>query len=56
MKLAVGIAVVLWLICGMVGAWKLDELDSQHWKAVAYGPITLADALNQRPVTFPGPN
>ena len=56
MKLAVGIALFLWLLCGMVGAWMLDELNSHHLKTIAYGPITLADALNEHPVTFPGPN
>jgi hypothetical protein len=34
----------------------LDELDSAHWKAIAKGPITLADAFNEKPVTYPGPD
>jgi hypothetical protein len=54
MKFAVGTLIVLWLICGLAGAWRLDELDSRHWKAVARGPITLAEAFNQAPVTYPG--
>jgi hypothetical protein len=55
MKLAIIIAVALWLLCGVAGAWRLDELDSRHWKVIAKGPITLADALNEDPVTYPGP-
>ncbi|HET7678957.1 MAG TPA: hypothetical protein VFK79_02355 [Xanthobacteraceae bacterium] len=54
MKLAVGIAVFFWLLCGLIGAWMLDDLDAHHWKKIARGPITLADALNEHPVTFLG--
>jgi hypothetical protein len=52
MKLAVGTALLLWLACGLIGAWRLDDLDAAHWKKVARGPITLADSLRERPVTF----
>jgi hypothetical protein len=55
MKLAVGITLSLWLLCGAVGAWMLDDLDAEHWKKIARGPITLADALSQRPVAIPSP-
>jgi len=55
MKLFVGFAVFFWLICGLVGAWRLDELDADHWKTIAKGPITLVHAINDRPVTYPGP-
>ena len=55
MKLAVIIALALWLLCGVAGAWRLDELNRHHWKAIARGPITLADALNDDPVRYPGP-
>ncbi len=55
MKLAVGITLSLWLLCGAVGAWMLDDLDADHWKKVAWGPITLADALDRRPVAIPSP-
>ena len=54
MKLAVGIAVFCWLFCGLLGAWMLDDLNADHWKKIARGPITLAQALNERPVTFQG--
>lgn len=50
MKLAVGVTVSLWLLCGLVGAWMLDDLDAAHWKKIARGPITLAAALKEHPV------
>lgn len=56
MKFAFGILVFIWLICGLGGAWRLDELDSKHWKSIAKGPITLAKAFNEDPVTYPGPD
>jgi len=56
MKLAIGISVLLWLLCGAIGAWMLDDLDADHWKKIARGPITLAAALNDHPVTFQGGN
>ncbi|HWU93156.1 MAG TPA: hypothetical protein VN106_07900 [Sphingomicrobium sp.] len=56
MKYAIGIALFCWLLCGAVGAWMQDDLDGAHWKMVAYGGITLANAMNQDPVTFTGSN
>ena len=55
MKFAVGIIVFVWLLAGLIGAGMLDELNVDHWKAIARGPITLAKALNEHPVTYPGP-
>ena len=55
MKFAVGIIVFFWLLSGLIGAWMLDDLDADHWKKIARGPITLAQALNEHPVTYPGP-
>lgn len=55
MKYAIGIATFFWLLCGIIGAWILDDLDTAHWKDIAYGAITLAEALNERPITYPGP-
>ncbi len=55
MKLAIGVTLFLWLLCGAVGAYMLDDLDAAHWKKIARGPITLADALHQRPVAIPKP-
>ena len=56
MKFAVGVIVFAWLLCGVIGAWKLDDLDAAHWKKIVYGPVTLAQALDERPVTYPGPD
>lgn len=55
MKLAVGILVFLWLMCGAIGAFMDGELDSFHWKEIAKGPFTLAEAVNDHPASYPGP-
>lgn len=55
MKLAFGVILFFWLLCGVIGAWMLDDLDADNWKKIARGPITLAQALDDRPVTLPGP-
>lgn len=52
MKLWLSVAVFIWLVCGLAGAWRLDELDKEHWKTVAKGPISLARAFNENPVTY----
>ena len=54
MKWAVILLLVVWLLCGVAGAWMLDDLDSDHWKTIARGPITLAKAVNDDPATVPG--
>ena len=54
MKLAVGVLIFIWLLCGVAGAWMLGE-SSVHWKTIAKGPITLAKAFQEDPVTYPGP-
>ena len=55
MKLAVVFLVIVWLLCGAVGAWWLDDLDSQHWKVVLGGPVTLVRAYNDYQPNYPGP-
>ena len=55
MKLLIGVLVFIWLLCGIVGAWRLDRLDPDHWKYVARGPLTLAESFAHHPVTYPGP-
>jgi hypothetical protein len=55
-KAGIGFIVALWLICGLVGAWWMDDLDTDHWKDVAKGPITLAAAYNEDPPEYPGPS
>ena len=37
MKLLVGIILFIWVLCGLVGAWRLDDLDLDHWQAIARG-------------------
>jgi len=56
MKFAFGIAVFFWTLSGLIGAWMFDDLDSDHWKMIARGPITLHQALDEHPVTYPGPD
>jgi len=57
MKVAVVIAVIFWLICGLIGAWRLEDVgESLHWKTVAWGPLSLAKSFKERPVTYPGPD
>jgi len=52
MKWAIGIILGLWLLCGFIGAhW----LGSTSWKNVLRGPITLARAYDENPVSYPGP-
>jgi hypothetical protein len=54
MKLWFALAVIIWLLCGVAGAWMMGE-SSIHWKTIAKGPITLAKAFKEDPVTYPGP-
>ena len=54
MKFAVGLVLFAWLLCGLVGEWMMDQLDTAHWKTIARGPITLAQALSENPVTITG--
>jgi hypothetical protein len=53
MKLWVGFAVFMWLLSGLIGAWVLDDLDVDHWKMIAKGPMTLIKAVNEHPVSIP---
>ncbi len=54
MKSAIIILALIWLLCGLVGAWMLDDLDRDHWKTIARGPITLAKAIHEDPARIPG--
>ena len=54
-KFFVTFAIILWLICGVGGsAWE-DGFGNMHFKKIAKGPITLVHAINDNPVTYPGP-
>ena len=55
MKLLIAFLVLIWMICGLAGAWRLDKLDTDHWKTILSGPFTLAQSFEDNPVTYPGP-
>jgi hypothetical protein len=42
-----------WLLCGVIGAAWLGDLDSAHWKKIAKGPLTLIQAFTEEPVSVP---
>lgn len=52
MKLLIVILLLIWLLCGLVGAWRMDDM---RLKVIARGPLTLVEALNDNPVSYPGP-
>ena len=53
MKIAFGVVVFLWLLCGWGGAeWMHDH----SFKTIALGPISLAEAYNENPPNLPGPS
>ena len=53
MKLLIGILIFIWFACGLFGAWRLDDM---RFKTVIRGPLTMAKAFNDAPVSYPGPN
>jgi hypothetical protein len=53
MKLFVGLTVFVWLVCGAIGAWMLDDLDSNHWQVILKGPFTLVRAINHAGTPYP---
>jgi len=55
MKLLIAFLVLIWMICGLAGAWRLDKLDTDDWKTILRGPFTLAQSFEDNPVTYPGP-
>jgi hypothetical protein len=56
MKVAFAFFIFFWLICGFIGAWRLEGGGNLHWKTIARGPISLVKAFNENPVTYPGPD
>ncbi len=52
MKLWLGFAVFIWLLCGLIGQWWLG---SHRWETIAKGPISLAKAYKEAPPSYPGP-
>lgn len=55
MKFAFGVLVFIWVLCGLIGAWWLGHLNADHWQLIAKGPLTLAQAYNEQPPSYPGP-
>lgn len=53
MKWLLGLLVVVWFVCGLLGAWRLHDM---HLKTIARGPLTMVKAFNDAPVTYPGPD
>ena len=53
MKYVIGILLFSWLLCGLAGAKMLGNLDTDHWKLIAKGPLTLAKAVDEQPVNYP---
>ena len=53
MKLLIGILIFVWFACGLFGAWRLHDMS---FKKIARGPITMAKAFDEEPVTYPGPD
>ena len=56
MKLFIFFAVFIWLVCGVAGAWWKEGVGDMHFKTIAKGPISLVRAINDNPVSYPGPN
>jgi hypothetical protein len=52
MKLLIGILVFIWFACGLFGASRLGDM---RLKTIVRGPITMAKAFNEDPVSYPGP-
>jgi hypothetical protein len=53
MKWLIGFLLGAWLLCGLVGAKMLGDLDTDHLKLIARGPFTLAKAADE--MEPPGP-
>jgi hypothetical protein len=46
MKLFIGFLLFVWLLCGFVGAWMLDDM---RFKTIARGPMSLLAGYNAAP-------
>ena len=53
MKIAVGVAVFVWLVCGLIGDVMLEDGEDLRFKKIVRGPITLVEAINAEPVRYP---
>ena len=52
MKLLIAVLIFIWFICGFFGAMRLGDM---RFKTILRGPITMAKAFNDDPVSYPGP-
>ena len=53
MKLLIVILLIVWLACGLFGAWRLDDMRP---RPILLGALTMAKAFSDAPVTYPGPS
>ena len=53
MKMFVGIAVFVWLLCGLAGAWMLEGANHMHARTIIRGPISLIKAINDAGTPYP---
>lgn len=53
MKTWIAAIAFVWLLCGFAGARWLGD---HRFKTIALGPISLAKAYNDNPISYPGPN
>jgi hypothetical protein len=53
MKLLIGFLVVIWLACGLLGAWRFGDM---RFETILRGPIAMVKAFNDVPVSYPGPS
>ena len=42
--------VAFWLICGVAGAWRMDDM---RLKTIARGPLSLIEAMSENPLSVP---
>ena len=56
MKAFIVFGIFIWLLCGLIGAWRLEGRGDMHFKTIAKGPISLVRAYNEYPVSVPGPD
>ena len=52
MKLLIGILIFIWFACGLIGAWRLNDM---RLSTIVRGPIAMVKAFNDAPVSYPGP-
>ena len=53
MKMLLTVGGVFSLVCGFAGDWMADGAANLHWKPIAWGPLTLVQALNEDSPTLP---